>query len=73
MCARETAVYNRITSHYSGSLQFHGTLAERLLIHEDLGAIRLQFFSGRFGEFEYVGKLARDNKDALRLCPPASK
>lgn len=67
VCPNDIAVHDRITGHYISMIEFHGTLSERLVLHEDARAIRLQFFSGRFGNFEYVGTFARDKNDARRL------
>ena len=47
-------VYDRVTTHHSATLSFHGTLSERFILLSN-GKFRLQFVSGNYGTFEYLG------------------
>lgn len=47
-------IYERSSPHWSGTIEFHGSLSERYVILED-GTFRLQYDSERFGFFQYPG------------------
>jgi len=48
-------VYERVSPHSSGTLSFHDTLSERYILLSN-GKFRLQFVSGNYGTFEYLGR-----------------
>ncbi len=52
--------YERITSHYSGTIAYHGSLSERYILYNE-GLFQLQFTSGRFGQFSYAGRYTLDS------------
>ena len=58
--------YDRVTAHWPGSVAFHGSLSERYVLRGD-GSFRLQYTSGRFGFFEYLGTFKQSPGDSLKL------
>jgi hypothetical protein len=68
MCGADPILYNRITPHANTTTDFHGgLLAERLVVYVN-GIFRLQYTSGRFGDFEYAGTYTSSSPSRLQLA-----